>query len=295
MSRATTASGQRDGALPETGRETAALSEAGQARLAEMRARNPKARPNEILPDVCPTRIPRHVAIIMDGNGRWAAGRGLPRMLGHRAGAKAVREVVEEAGFLGIEVVTLYSFSLENWKRPREEVEALMALYLEYMQGQREEMMRENIRFRQIGRTEGLPPAVVAMRDAVVEETSRNTGCTLCLAVNYGSRAEITDAVRALAGRVARGEISPGEIDEAMIDASLGTAGLPDPDLLVRTAGELRVSNFLLWQISYAELFVTPTLWPEFGAGHLHEAVRSYAQRSRRFGGLENQSGGSGR
>ncbi len=251
-----------------------------------MTRRNPKARPHLILPDLCPSRIPRHVAIIMDGNGRWAAKQGLPRMLGHRAGAKSVRAVVEEAGFLGIDVVTLYSFSLENWKRPREEVEALMALYLEYMQSQREEMMRENIRFRQIGRTEGLPPAVVAMRDAVTEETSRNTGCTLCLAVNYGSRAEITEAVRALARRAAEGTLDPAAITESDINAALGTSGLPDPDLLIRTAGELRVSNFLLWQISYAEIFVTPTFWPEFTRASLHEAVRDYAKRSRRFGGL---------
>ncbi len=249
-------------------------------------ARNPKAHPHLRLPDVHPGRIPRHVAIIMDGNGRWATKRGLARMLGHREGARAVREVVQEAGYLGIEVVTLYSFSLENWKRPRDEVEALMRLYMEYMSAEREEMMRENIRFRQIGRTEGLPAEVVAMRDDVTRETSGNTGCTLCLAVNYGSRAEIADAVRAIATKAARGEIDPAGVDERTVAAHLGTDGLPDPDLLIRTAGESRVSNFLLWQISYAELHVTAALWPDFGSADLHAAIRDFAGRTRRFGGL---------
>lgn len=264
----------------------ARLDEAGRAALAAMRARNPKARPHLILPDVHPSRIPRHIAVIMDGNGRWASQRNLPRMAGHREGARAVRTVVEEAGYLGVEAVTLYSFSLENWKRPKEEVDALMRLYIEYMTVQREELMRENIRFVQIGRTEGLPPEVIAMRDLVMAETRGNTASTLCLAVNYGSRAEITDAVRAIAAKVQRGEISPDEISECEVSAHLGTASLPDPDLLIRTAGEMRVSNFLLWQISYAELHVTPTLWPEFTAAHLHDAVRDYSRRSRRFGGL---------
>ncbi|MGD9690264.1 MAG: isoprenyl transferase [Phycisphaerales bacterium] len=251
-----------------------------------MRARNPKARPHLILPDVHPARIPRHIAIIMDGNGRWAQQRSLPRMAGHREGARSVRTIVEEAGYLGIEVVTLYSFSMENWKRPREEVEALMRLYMEYMAAQREELMRENIRFRQIGQAEGLPAEVLALRDEVEAQTRGNTASTLCLAVNYGSRAEIVDAVRAIARRVKDGSLSPESISEETFARNLGTHDLPDPDLLIRTAGEMRVSNFLLWQISYAELHVTPVFWPEFGAADLHAAIRDYAQRTRRFGGL---------
>jgi undecaprenyl diphosphate synthase len=253
---------------------------------AAMRRRNPKADPLKYIPDVHPSRIPRHVAIIMDGNGRWATQRGLPRMLGHRAGAKVVRTIVEQIGNLGIECLTLYSFSLENWKRPKEEVDALMALYLEYMDAQREEFMRENLRFRQIGLTEGLPQACIDKRDEIVELTKNNTAGTLVLAVNYGSRAEIVAATRKLAARVGAGELQPSDITEAAIAGSLDTADLPDPDLLIRTAGQLRISNFLLWQLSYAELYATPTLWPDFTVEDLHAAVRDYASRNRTFGGL---------
>ncbi|HYC99983.1 MAG TPA: isoprenyl transferase [Phycisphaerales bacterium] len=254
---------------------------------AAMRRRNPKADPLTLLPDVHPARIPRHIAIIMDGNGRWATQRGLPRMLGHRAGAKTVRSIVEQIGRLGVEVLTLYSFSLENWKRPKEEVDALMALYLEYMDAQREEFMRENIRFRQIGLTDGLPQACIDKRDEITDLTRNNTAGTLVLAVNYGSRAEITSAVRAIAQRVKGGELAPDGIDESMVTAALHTRGLPDPDLLIRTAGEMRISNFLLWQLSYAELYATPTLWPDFTPEHLNSAVRSYAARNRTYGGLK--------
>jgi len=267
-----------------------ALSAEDQSALRRILAVNPRAEPLVRLPDVPPSRIPRHIAIIMDGNGRWAKERGLPRRAGHKAGALAVRAAVEECGKLGVEALTLYSFSLENWKRPREEIEALMALYLEYMRAERELLVKHNMRFRQIGRREGLPPEALAELDLTLEATKNCTGPTLCLAVNYGSRAEITDAVRAIARRVAQGELAPEAIDEAALSAHLDTAGLPDPDLLIRTAGEMRISNYLLWQISYSELHVTPTLWPDFRAEHLHAAIRDFASRRRRFGGLDAET-----
>lgn len=262
--------------------------------VARMRRINPHADPPRYLPDVAPSCIPRHIAIIMDGNGRWAKSRGFPRIFGHRNGASAVRATVEAAGRLGIEVLTLYSFSIENWSRPSDEVRDLMSLYLQYMEGERGELVQRNIRLRQIGRRDGLPPEALAALDRTLEATANCTGPTLCLAVNYGARAELVDAVRALAERVRTGELSPTEIDESAISASLGTSGLPDPDLLIRTAGEMRVSNFLLWQISYSELYVTPTLWPDFTAESLFEAVRAYAKRERRFGGLGGPHGGDG-
>lgn len=261
--------------------------------VAAMRARNPKACPLERLPDVHPGKIPRHIAFILDGNGRWAAQRGLSRVYGHHNGAAAVRQVIEECGRLGVEVITLYSFSLENWKRPKEEIDALMFLYELYLEGEREALARENVRFVQIGRREGMPASVLEKVAQVERETAGNTAATLCLAVNYGSRAELVDAARALAGDVASGKIRPQDIDEAALAGRLYTAGLPDPDLMIRTAGELRLSNYLLWQLSYAELWVTPTLWPDFGVAQLHEAVRDYARRERRFGGLPSPEGAS--
>ncbi len=264
----------------------AVLSGADRAALEAIAARNPKADPVRRLADVPPARLPRHVAIIMDGNGRWAQQRGFPRLFGHRNGAAAVRATVEECVALGVECVTLYSFSMENWKRPADEVEALMRLYIEYMTGEAGAFAREGIRLVQIGRRDGLPGPVLALGDLLQEQTRANRVMTLCLAVNYGSRAEIVDGVRAIAERVRRGELEPGAIDDGVISAHLGTAGLPEVDLLIRTAGEMRLSNFLLWQLSYAELYVTPTLWPDFGVAELHAAVRAYAGRSRRFGGL---------
>ncbi len=253
----------------------------------EMQARNSKARPLELLPDVHPRRIPRHVAIIMDGNGRWATRRGFPRIIGHRHGAEVAKDIIEQCTDLGVEVVTLYSFSLENWKRPADEIDAIMEIYGQYIVSQRPKMMADGLRFRQIGRRDGLPAPVLKMVDETEALTRANSAATLCLAVNYGSRAEITDAVRALARRVERGELKPEQIDEAAIGRELYTGGLPDPDLLIRTGGEMRVSNYLLWQISYAELYVTDVLWPDFGAANLHAAIRDYAKRSRRFGGLD--------
>ncbi len=264
-----------------------ALSPEDAAALSRMKTLNPKADPLARIPGVAPSRIPRHIAIIMDGNGRWANERGLPRRAGHKAGALSVREAVEECGRLGVEALTLYSFSLENWKRPREEIEALMALYLEYMRAEREHLVKHNIRFRQIGRREGLPPEALAELDRTLEATASCTGPTLCLAVNYGSRAEITDAARAIARKVRDGALRAEDVDERTISEHLNTAGLPDPDLLIRTAGEMRVSNYLLWQISYSELHVAPTLWPDFRAEHLHAAIRDFASRRRRYGGLD--------
>lgn len=257
------------------------------AALARIRAVNPKADPGALLPDVPASRIPRHIAVIMDGNGRWAAGRGLDRSAGHRAGAKAVRATLEACSSIGVEMLTLYSFSIENWKRPAAEVDALMRLYLEYMAAERHKLVEHNIRFMQIGRREGLPPDVLKALELTLDATKDCTGPILNLAVNYGGRAEIVDAARAIAERVRTGEVDPSEIDEAMFAESLYTAGTPDPDLLIRTAGEMRVSNYLLWQISYAELHVTQTLWPDFDERCLYDAVRDFASRARRFGGLD--------
>ena len=233
-------------------------------------------------------RIPRHIAIIMDGNGRWAASRGLPRIAGHREGARRVRAVVEECARLGVEALTLYSFSSENWKRPEDEVTALMELARHHLQLERQMMLANNVRFRRIGRREGLPAPVLAELDRTEDETSTCTGMTLCLAMNYGSRQEIVDAVQTVAQRVRRGELDPGAIDEAAISGALDTHGLPDPDLLVRTAGERRISNFLLWQISYAELYVTDVLWPEFKVPELAAAIADFNARRRTYGGLQD-------
>lgn len=228
--------------------------------------------------------LPRHVAVIMDGNGRWARQQGRERTYGHSQGAKTVRAIVTECARLELDVLTLYSFSSENWNRPREEVEFLMELYIEYLIKERQEMMANNVKFRQIGRREGLPGPVLAELDRTTLETAKNTGLTLCLAINYGSRAEITDAVRAIAEQVKRGELDPASIEEQTISDHLYTHGLPDPDLLIRTAGELRVSNYLLWQISYAELYVADVCWPQFTIEEFHKSLRAYAQRTRKFG-----------
>ena len=237
-------------------------------------------------------RWPRHIAVIMDGNGRWAQSRGLPRAAGHREGVETVRRVVTEAARIGLEAITLYSFSSENWKRPADEVEALMFLCCEFLRQERPTMLREGIRFRRIGRREGLPAEVLAELDETERATAHLTGLTLCLALNYGSRTEIADAARALAREVAAGKRSPESIDEAALASHLYTAGIPDPDLLVRTAGEMRISNYLLWQISYAELHVTEVLWPDFTLADFHRAILAFGARDRRFGGLGGVAGG---
>ena len=239
-----------------------------------------------------PAKLPRHVAIIMDGNGRWARAQGKERVEGHARGAKSVDVVTEECCRLGIGQLTLYCLSSENWKRPKAELDFLMALLQQYLLAERQKILDQNIRFTVIGRREGLPDHVLAEIDENERLTTGNTGLTLCLAINYGSRAEMVDAVRALAARVQRGELRPDQIDEATFSTSLYTAGMPDPDLLIRTAGEMRVSNYLLWQISYAELWVTPKYWPEFDAALLHEALRDFARRERRFGGLVTPGAG---
>ena len=251
------------------------------------------ARPMSSLDDLPRERFPRHIAIIMDGNGRWAVRRGLERVKGHQQGAVTVRNVVTECARLrkdhgGPDFLTLYSFSVENWKRPIDEVSFLMTMYIEYLQKERRTMMENNIKFRQIGRLENLPEPVLEEMNRTLEETKDNDGLTLVLALNYGSRTEITDAVREIARKAGDGDLRQEEIDEQTISDHLYTAGMPDPDLLVRTAGELRVSNYLLWQISYAELFVSDVLWPDFGVEDLHGAIRAFSQRNRRFGALDH-------
>jgi len=228
--------------------------------------------------------VPRHLAVIMDGNGRWAAARGLPRVAGHEAGADSVREIVRACGRLGVEVLTLYSFSTENWSRPDDEVHALMLLLERYLREERADLNENNVQLLAIGHLHRLPAPVRAGLQAVCAATAQNTGLKLVLALSYGGRAEIVDAVRRVAARVAVGELAPSEIDEATISAHLYTAGLPDPDLLVRTSGELRLSNFLLWQVAYAELYVTDVLWPDFREPHLIDAFRAFTARERRFG-----------
>jgi undecaprenyl diphosphate synthase len=233
-----------------------------------------------------PEAMPRHIAVIMDGNGRWAQQRGLQRVEGHQRGTQTVRTTVEECCRLGIEQLTLYCLSVENWKRPQLELDFLMALLHQYLLEERAEIMEQNIRFTTIGRRDGLPEAVLHEIDENIRLSRENTGLTLCLAINYGGRTELVDAARSLARQVQQGKLTPEQIDESAFDAALYTAGMPDPDLLIRTAGEMRISNFLLWQISYAELWVTERCWPEFDTETLHEALRDFARRERRFGGL---------
>jgi undecaprenyl diphosphate synthase len=253
---------------------------------ARISARYPEARTRELLPDVHPARIPRHVAVIMDGNGRWAQERGFPRIFGHRNGTAAVRTAIETCVQVGVEVLTLYSFSSENWARPSEEIQALMSLCIDYCEGEQDSLREHNIRVRVIGRRDGMPEDVVRALDTLERTTAECSGLTLCLAINYGARDEIVDAVRSIAERVRTGEIEVNAIDDQLVSDSLYTGGLPDPDLLIRTGGDLRVSNYLLWQISYAELYVTPTYWPEFDEMCWLTAIRAYAARQRRFGGL---------
>ena len=236
--------------------------------------------------DVPPERRPRHIAIIMDGNGRWAQRRHLPRIEGHRRGVASVRRTVEQCARLGIEQLTLYCLSSENWKRPQHELEFLMHLLEQYMIEERSTIMRNDIVVEIIGRRDGIPENAQHEMDKTIEMSARNHGTRLCLAINYGGRAELVDAVRRIARRVQAGELTAEEIDENVISGHLYTAGMPDPDLLIRTAGEMRVSNFLLWQISYAELWVTDRCWPEFRIEDLHQAIRDFARRDRRFGGL---------
>ncbi|MHC4562481.1 MAG: isoprenyl transferase [Planctomycetota bacterium] len=254
----------------------------------------PASAPNTIeqtaeLLGIEPHQVPQSIAIIMDGNGRWAAERGLPRSAGHEEGARNVRRIATESAQLGLKALTLYSFSIENWKRPKDEIEVLMHLYAEYLRRERPTMMENNLRLRHLGRRDGLPQPVLDELDTTIDATSSNDGMFLCLALNYGSRAEIVDAVRRIAARVAGNDLDPQDIDEGLVAESLDTADVPDPDLLIRTSGEMRLSNFLLWQLSYAEFVVTDAYWPDFGVELLHEALRAYSQRDRRFGALSDE------
>ncbi|MGE3818981.1 MAG: polyprenyl diphosphate synthase [Isosphaeraceae bacterium] len=248
------------------------ISEAGLARLAAVGLRR--------------DQLPRHVAIIMDGNGRWAENRGKPRIFGHRRGIQSVRAVVEEGCRLGLDQITLYCLSVENWKRPPRELTFLLRLFRHFLVLERDELMDQNVRLVMIGRREGLPADVLRQFDRTSELTAANTGMTLCLAVNYGGRTEIADAARRLAEDVRAGALDPSQVDESRLEAYLSTAGMPDPDLLIRTAGELRLSNFLLWQISYAEIWVTDVLWPDFRGDDLLAGCQAFAARQRKFGGL---------
>ena len=230
--------------------------------------------------------MPRHIAVIMDGNGRWAQQQGFPRIEGHRRGVASVRRTTEECSRLGIEQLTLYCLSSENWKRPPEELDFLMHLLQQYMIEERTTIMQQNVQVTVIGRRQGIPDEVLEEIDRTVSLSRDNSGLRLCLAINYGGRAELADAVQRIAEEVRAGALDPADLDEQTLDAHLYTAGMPELDLLIRTAGEMRLSNFLLWQASYAEIWVTDLCWPAFDEAQLHAAIRDYASRDRRFGGL---------
>ena len=254
----------------------------------------PEYTPDEIrLLDLAPETIPAHVAIIMDGNGRWARARGLPRIEGHRRGVGTVRQIVEECARFGLRQLTLYCFSNENWKRPQHELNMLMYLLQQFVIEERAEIMRQRIRFATIGRNDGLEDRVLREINKTIECSRDNSGMRLCLALNYGARQEMVDAVREIAQQVRDGTIEPAAISEQTVADHLYTAGMDDPDLVIRTAGEMRISNFLLWQISYAELWVTGKCWPEFDRAALHDAFRDFAQRDRRYGGLTTEPSAS--
>jgi undecaprenyl diphosphate synthase len=234
--------------------------------------------------------IPSHVAIIMDGNGRWAQKRGLPRIEGHRRGVTSVRCIVEEASRLGLKQLTLYCFSSENWKRPPRELTLLMHLLKQYLIEERREIQRQGLRFKVIGKLDELDPIIQAEMQKTIDVSASNDGMTLCLAVNYGARQEITDAIRKITSAVQAGTLRSEDISEETVASHLMTAGMPDPDLVIRTASEFRISNFLLWQISYSELWVTDKHWPEFREEEFRQAMRDFARRDRRYGGLTTPS-----
>jgi undecaprenyl diphosphate synthase len=239
---------------------------------------------SDLLVQINSERLPRHVAIIMDGNGRWAGKRNLPRVMGHRAGADAVRRTVEAAARLKLECLTLYAFSTENWKRPRFEIRTLMDLLMEYLRKELHSLKENNIQFRMIGRSEELNISVLEQIRKAELSTFQNTGLRLNIALNYGGRAEIVDAVKKVASKIAAGQLQPDDVSEDLLQQNLYTHSLPDPDLLIRTSGEMRISNFLLWQIAYAEMHVTETLWPDFGERDLLAALIEYQKRDRRYG-----------
>ncbi|MBI3269833.1 MAG: di-trans,poly-cis-decaprenylcistransferase [Planctomycetes bacterium] len=238
------------------------------------------------LPPLDATKFPGHLAVIMDGNGRWAQAHGLPRIKGHEEGARSVREVTEECAALGLGRLTLYAFSSENWKRPKNEIDFLMKLLRRYLVNERRTILENNIRFTAIGRLEALGPAVLAEMEKTRELSRRNTGMVMCLALNYGGRQEIVDAAQRLAREVAEGKRAWSAVDEAALDGAMYDPAAPPPDLLIRTGGDQRISNFLLWHLAYTELWITQKAWPDFKRPELHEALRDYATRARRFGGL---------
>jgi len=230
--------------------------------------------------------LPKHVAIIMDGNGRWAKQRHLPRVEGHRAGAESARIIIRTAGELGIKYLTLYAFSAENWNRPKDEVDALMKYLIHYLKSETPELNKNNVRLEVIGQIYRLPENVQEHLKKSIATLSRNNGLTLVMALSYGSRIEIVEAVRSIAEKAKQGKLDPSDINEGVISQHLWTRNVPDPDLLIRTSGEMRISNFLLWQISYTELVVTQTLWPDFRKPQFFAALEEYTRRHRRFGGL---------
>jgi undecaprenyl diphosphate synthase len=230
--------------------------------------------------------LPRHVAVIMDGNGRWAKQRGLPRIEGHRQGAESARTIIRTAGELGVKYLTLYAFSAENWNRPKDEVDALMKYLIHYLKTETPELNKNNVRLEVIGQIYRLPENVQEPLKKSIATLSKNSGLTLVMALSYGSRIEIVDAVRRIAEKARDGKLEPADITEEVISQHLWTRNIPDPDLLIRTSGEMRVSNFLLWQISYAELVITPTLWPDFRKPQFFAALEEYTRRHRRFGGI---------
>ncbi|MEN0066284.1 MAG: isoprenyl transferase [Myxococcota bacterium] len=233
--------------------------------------------------------LPRHIAVIMDGNGRWATERGWPRVRGHEAGADSVREIVRACGEMGIDALTLYSFSTENWARPDDEVQALMTLLASYLENEQSDLMENRVQLRGIGEIDRLPAHVHVLLRQAEKLTEHNDGLKLTLALSYGSRREIVDAVRRIADEVQHGTLDPSDIDETAVTERLYTAGIPDPDLLVRTSGEMRLSNFMLWQLAYTELYVTDVYWPDFRRPHLEQALAAYAKRRRRFGQTDAQ------
>jgi undecaprenyl diphosphate synthase len=237
-------------------------------------------RPTDLLPD----RLPRHVAVIMDGNGRWAKQRGMPRIMGHRRGVDILKDLLRCCRDWGIEALTAYAFSTENWGRPSEEVEFLMTLFERVLRRELREMMAENVRIRFVGNLLALPPSLQAEIARAVEATQTNSGIRFTVATNYGGRQEIVQACRAIATQIQQGLLQPEDIDESVFERHLYTAGICDPDLLIRTSGELRISNFLLWQMAYSEIYVTETLWPDFSRAEFHRALCAYQQRDRRFG-----------
>lgn len=246
----------------------------------------PGSEDARLLEQIDPKRLPGHVAVIMDGNGRWAGARALPRIEGHRAGTESVRQIIETSARLGLHCLTLYAFSVENWRRPKAEVDDLMRLLRKYIRSDLPTLMKHNIRFQAIGRIQDMSLQTRRLIRHAEKSTAANSGLRLNVALNYGGRTELADAARRIATEAVAGTLDPAGIDPDTISSRLYTAGLPDPDLLIRTSGEYRVSNFLLWQIAYTEIHVTPVLWPDFRQGHLFQAILDFQGRVRRFGGL---------